>query len=123
MYMLRTLLRNVVRAPSTRLYPIEKREPFERFRGALLCNIEACIFCKICEKKCPSHCISVKAEEGLWECESFACVQCAACVEACPKKCLKLDNKARPPATERETVRLVGTPRVKKAAKTDVSAD
>ncbi|NMC50181.1 MAG: 4Fe-4S ferredoxin [Desulfovibrio sp.] len=114
--MTRNVVRNLLTKSATRLYPFDVREPFEGYRGRLDNRIEDCIFCKTCQVKCPSQCITVDPKAGTWECDPFACVYCSICVDHCPTKCLFMDNHHRAPSVEREMIHLQGTPRKKKAA-------
>ena len=80
------------RKPATRLYPFEKREPFPGTRGHVGIDINACTFCTLCQKRCPTGAINVKRTEKTWEIDRLKCIVCAACVEACPKKCISMEN-------------------------------
>ncbi len=77
-------------------YPQEKLVPFERFRGALLFDVETCISCSLCVKACPSSCIDLenavneagkKIAKVNWYTIDFGkCNFCRLCEEACPTK-------------------------------------
>ncbi|WP_319778263.1 4Fe-4S dicluster domain-containing protein [Maridesulfovibrio sp.] len=118
-----TVLKNLLSKSSTRMYPIEKREPFERYRGELFNNIDECIFCKKCEMKCPSQCITVTKDKdsgtGTWTCDPFACVYCSICVDHCPTGSLYMKPVHRSPSAEREMMEQTGKikPPKKKAKK------
>lgn len=86
--MLSSILKNLTSKPATRLYPFEKREAFKDTRGKLDIDIDACIFCGICSKKCPSDAIVVNKAEKSWEVDPFKCVMCSVCCDVCPKKCI-----------------------------------
>ena len=58
MLMINTILRNFLKRPATRKYPMVKRDPFSNYRGRLINNVESCIFCRMCSTKCPAQCIS-----------------------------------------------------------------
>jgi len=90
--MLKTVLKSLVSKPATVEYPKVPKINHEIVRGSVTIDIEDCIFCGMCQRKCPSGAINVKRTEKLWEIERFACVVCAACVEACPKKCLHMNS-------------------------------
>lgn len=88
------VIKNLFSEPVTRRYPYEKRECFKNTRGQMGgIEIEKCIFCGICAKKCPSNAINVNREEKSWEIDKFKCIICGACVEACPKKCLYMEEE------------------------------
>lgn len=115
MYMLDKVLRNVTRKYATRLYPVQQRDNFDRVRGTLINNVEACIFCKSCQLKCPSQCLKVDPKAGTWTCDTFACVACGVCVEACPTKCLSMKAEHRTASPEKFQIAMQGTPKAKKA--------
>lgn len=56
--------------------------------GEIKCDLDACIFCGICVKKCPVSALTVDRAAKTWEIDKDACVLCNVCVTACPKKCL-----------------------------------
>ncbi len=105
------VLRNLFSKKPTRLYPVEIREPFENMRGELINEIENCTFCRICEIKCPSRCISVDKKAATWSCDPFACIYCGICVDACPAKCLHQATAYRQPVYQRQTICLKGEPK------------
>ena len=114
MFMTKNILRNLFSKKATRMYPVVARPDFEGFRGELANDIEKCIFCKACQLKCPSNCITVDPKAGTWELDVMACVYCSICVETCPTKCLSMKAAYRKPFTERQIQTLQGTPRAAK---------
>ena len=61
-------------------------------RGHVENEINKCIFCGLCAKRCPTHALEVKKNERSWAIERFNCVQCNCCVEICPAGCLRMEN-------------------------------
>ncbi len=96
--MLRVILNNIFKKPATRLYPFEKRKAFQHARGHLVPNLDECVFCGLCQKKCPANCLSVNRQEKTWTLNAFSCIVCGLCVEACPKKCIVMDPNHRSPS-------------------------
>ena len=96
------IARSVLSKFATRLYPFEKREPYAATRGHIAIDTPLCIFCSLCQKKCPTHAITVKKPERLWQIERMKCIQCGACVEICPKKCLAMEPTYSPASTVKE---------------------
>lgn len=123
LFMTPNILKNFVSKKATRLYPFEVREPFENFRGELVNDIDACIFCGMCSKKCPSQCITVDKTTGSWDCDPCACVYCSICVDACPTKCLTMSPEHRKPFAEKFIYSLKGTPPKPKKKKAAPSKD
>lgn len=83
-------LKNLFSKPATKNYPAVPREYPERSRGHIEINIDDCIMCGMCQRKCPSGAITVDRNTKTWQIERMGCVQCGNCVEGCPKKCLSI---------------------------------
>lgn len=118
-----TVVKNLLKKPATRNYPFVVREPFPAYRGELVIKVEDCIFCGMCERKCPSQCITVTKTEGTWQCDPHACVYCGVCVDHCPTKCLSMKDVHRAPMTERITWIEQGTPPKPKKKKAAAAKD
>ena len=88
----KTLMRSLVGKPATLKYPQQKRTYTPATRGKVENEIERCIFCRLCEKNCPTKALAVSKERNEWEIDSLKCCQCRRCVEVCPVKCLSMDN-------------------------------
>ena len=82
------VLRSLFKKPATLMYPIRPREWKERTRGRIEIEIENCIFCGICSRKCPTDALKVDREAKSWTIARMSCIQCSCCVEVCPKSCL-----------------------------------
>ncbi len=107
MFMTKTVLKNLMTKYATRLYPFQKIEPFRDVKGELKIEIEKCIFCGVCQMRCPSQCIAVDKKEKSWGVDPFACVYCGICVEVCPVKCLYQERMYRAPADSKQMVQHV----------------
>jgi len=97
----KVVMRSFASRPATRLYPFEKRPAFNNTRGSISIDISRCIFCSICQKKCPTDAIVVTKESKDWEIDRLRCITCNACVEACPKKCLTMETQYSAGVTQR----------------------
>jgi|WetSurMetagenome_2_1015567.scaffolds.fasta_scaffold00055_57 ech hydrogenase subunit F len=97
----KVISRSVLSRPATRLYPFEKRPFFKATRGAVAIEIEKCILCGICQKRCPTDAIIVTKAAGDWQINRLRCISCGACVDACPKKCLRLENAYSPAVVQK----------------------
>jgi len=82
------ILRSLFKKPATLMYPIKPREWTENTRGRIEIDIDSCIFCGICSRKCPTSALKVDREAKSWMIARMGCIQCSCCVEVCPKKCL-----------------------------------
>ncbi|WP_338669572.1 4Fe-4S binding protein [Pseudodesulfovibrio methanolicus] len=121
-----TVIKNLLKKPATRKYPYEVREPFPMYRGELVIDIDRCIFCGMCSRKCPSQCITVDKAAGTWQCDPHACVYCGLCRDHCPTKCLSMKDVHRKPVTEKVTWIEHGNPpkpKVKAAPKAEAKAE
>jgi len=91
--MIESVLKNLFSKSATNLYPFVKKEQYENVRGQISgIDINDCIFCGICQRKCPPNAIVVDKTEKSWELDPFKCIICGVCVEICPKKCIKMDK-------------------------------
>jgi len=82
------VMRSLFKKPATLMYPIKPREWTERTRGRIEINIEDCIFCGICARKCPTDALKVDRDAQSWTIARMGCIQCSCCVDLCPKHCL-----------------------------------
>lgn len=86
------VLKSFFKKPATVMYPAEKLEMPEKYRGKLVFYPEKCIGCKICMKDCPTSAINIKKlDDGTFaaEIDLDKCIYCAQCVDSCPKKALE----------------------------------
>lgn len=105
--MFRTVLKNFFSKPATRMYPFEKRPAFSDVRGQVSgIDVDKCIYCGLCQRKCPALAITVDKATKTWSLDPFKCIICGVCVEACPKKCIAMDNQYRTPVYQKESVTL-----------------
>ncbi len=91
-------IRNLFSKPATSKYPFEKREYPERYRGKVAINIEDCLMCGLCSKKCPAGALTVDRETKTWSINRMSCIQCSYCVNNCPKKCLSMEQMYTEPS-------------------------
>jgi len=82
------IISNLFQKSPTHKYPHAPMPKDPLVRGQVKIDIEACIFCNICTRKCPADAISVDKQSKEWEISHFQCVFCGECIEVCPKKCL-----------------------------------
>jgi len=96
-------LRHFFRKPETIPYPEVKRTVPERFRGRPVLNSGAdgkplCVACGLCERVCPSLCITVVPEtgkDGVRQLQDYTldlnrCSFCGLCVEVCPVEAIRM---------------------------------
>ena len=75
---------NLFKKPATRMYPQQKREFYANTRGNLCIEIDKCTFCGFCQRRCPTHAITVNRTESEWTIDRLKCIACDNCSEVCP---------------------------------------
>ena len=102
-----------LRQHDTILYPEQKRDYSDRFRGKHFISVdpnktENCTACYLCQTVCPAECIHIVAgerddEENVYgvkkekrpvsfDIDALRCCFCGFCEEACPKDAIKLSG-------------------------------
>jgi ech hydrogenase subunit F len=97
-------LRNLFKKPATKMYPVVAPTYTKMSKGHVSCEITDCILCSICEKRCPTHAITVNKPSETWTIDNFSCIQCLSCVRNCPKKCLTMDPEYTKAAVKKSSV-------------------
>ncbi|MFH0753022.1 MAG: 4Fe-4S dicluster domain-containing protein [Candidatus Omnitrophota bacterium] len=85
------VLKNLFSKPVTERYPFVAKQHPVGARGKVNIEIDKCIYCGICQRKCPTAALVVSKEPKTWTIDRMRCISCNACVDVCPKKCLALD--------------------------------
>jgi ech hydrogenase subunit F len=99
--MSRTITGNLLRGPATRMYPHVRREPFHNTRGRVAIEIEKCIFCGLCQRRCPPKAITVTKDDKTWAIDRLYCMTCNVCTEVCPVHCLAMEREYTRPTARR----------------------
>jgi len=86
----KTIFSSLVKKPSTYAYPNAPMPKFPQVRGCVDIDIDTCILCNICARRCPADAITVSKERRELKLSRFQCIVCAACVDVCPKKCIQM---------------------------------
>jgi len=108
--MIAEVLRTIFRKPATNLYPYEKLDMPEKFRGKLKFYPEKCIGCKLCMRDCPTNAIRInKLPDGRFEAEIDLdkCIYCAQCVDSCPKGALESTKDVELAQLEHNKLKLI----------------
>ena len=122
MNFLGSIMKNLFSPPVTSKFPFEPAVYPERTRGHVEIDINKCILCSICAKKCPPRAIKLDKAGGTWTINRFDCVQCGYCVESCPKSALSIIPGYQTPGPEKVEA-VYNVPVKPKAPKEDKKAD
>lgn len=98
---------SLFKKPETVLYPVEKKAQPAGLKGHIEIVAGECILCSMCERSCPTSCITVDKKESYWSINQFACIQCGYCTTVCPKKCLNMLPDYATAATAKHEVRVM----------------
>jgi len=112
------ILRSLFKKPATLMYPIRPREWTENTRGRIEIDIDDCIFCGICARKCPTDALAVDKDAKSWTIARMGCIQCSCCVDVCPKKCLVNEAGYTSPDLKKVVDTFVKAPESEPAAET-----
>jgi ech hydrogenase subunit F len=99
--MTKTVIKNLLGGPATLMYPKKKRSYTPITRGRVEVDINTCIFCGMCSRRCPTYAITVTRDSKEWQIDRLKCCTCNLCVEICPVKCLSTENQYTPPITDK----------------------
>ena len=91
----------MVKQPVTVCYPQEELTAPERLRGHIVNDMDVCICCGMCARRCPAGALAVDRKGGTWSIDPYACVVCGECIESCPKHCLTMDTARTPVAADK----------------------
>lgn len=108
-------LGSLFKKPETVLYPLESKPAPAGLKGVVDIDVDACILCGICAKRCPCDAIVVDKKTREWSLNRFQCVQCGTCILECPKHCLSM-NPERPQVATAMGFYQVSVPDPKAAA-------
>lgn len=108
------LMRSLFGKPATLMYPVKPAKITDATRGHMTIDIDKCVFCNLCAKKCPTNAITVDRKARTWSIERMRCIQCNACAVNCNKDALLMANTYTTPSTEKIVDTFVGPPKEEK---------
>ncbi|MEM0342716.1 MAG: CBS domain-containing protein [Thermoplasmata archaeon] len=98
MSMVRNALKNLFSKPATRRYPAEPVVLPKGERGRVVYDMSKCIFCGLCEKRCPTNAITMDKANKRQSVSRAKCIACGVCVESCPTDAIEMRPEYAPPA-------------------------
>jgi ech hydrogenase subunit F len=93
MSMLKSTLKNLFSRPVTVLYPFEKPDIPDTNRGRVVWEMQKCIWCRLCEKNCPTKAITTDKEHKTQTIVRARCIACRTCVDVCPTNTITMEPK------------------------------
>ncbi len=97
-------------------YPDERRALADRFRGLPVLRVDPdtqeaiCVGCSMCERICPTQCISIEfnaTDEGerdvvTYTLDAGRCMYCGLCAKSCPVDAITMSNAFELSVTSRD---------------------
>lgn len=102
MSMLRTVLRNLISGPVTTKYPAAPADIPQGNRGRLDWDMEKCILCGLCQKRCPTLAVTMDKKVGTITLQVHRCISCGVCAEICPKSAISVGREYSAPSYTKE---------------------
>lgn len=118
----RMTLGSLFKKPETVLYPTVTKERPVGLKGHVSNDVDRCILCGICSKRCPTGALTVDKPARTWSIDRFRCVQCGNCVRECPKSCLVMEVDYTGPST-RKYIDSFEVPEAVKAEKKETATN
>jgi formate hydrogenlyase subunit 6/NADH:ubiquinone oxidoreductase subunit I len=91
--MLKSTLKNLFSRPVTVLYPYEKADIPDTNRGRVVWEMQKCIWCRLCEKNCPTLAITTDKARKTQTILRARCIACRTCVDVCPTNTITMEPK------------------------------
>lgn len=96
--MFKDVIRSFFTKSTTRLYPVERVTPPERYRGILSYEPSVCTGCSLCVKDCPSDAIELvilnrAAKQYVMKYHMDRCIYCGQCMVNCKPKGIGMSNQ------------------------------
>ena len=117
------LMRSLFGKPATLMYPVKPAKIQEGTRGHMTIDIDKCVFCSLCAKKCPTNAITVDRNARTWQIERMKCIQCNACAVNCNKDALHMANTYTAPSGQKIVDLVQGPPKEEKKPEAEAAAE
>jgi ech hydrogenase subunit F len=93
MSMLKSTLKNLFSRPVTVRYPYVKADIPENNRGRVVWDMQKCIWCRLCEKNCPTLAITTDKVHKTQTIVRARCIACRTCADVCPTNTITMEPK------------------------------
>jgi ech hydrogenase subunit F len=102
MSMILSSLKNLFSRPNTVSYPYEDTKVPANNRGRVVWDMDRCIWCRLCEKNCPTKAITMDKVARTQTIVRVRCIQCRMCVDLCPTSTITMEPAHSEPGPGRE---------------------
>jgi ferredoxin len=82
---------------------------FAGTRGTLEFDLDTCVFCGLCARRCPTVALTCSREDRFFAIEQLRCIACGVCIDLCNKDSLRMSEDA--PHVHLHTGAAPGAPR------------
>jgi ech hydrogenase subunit F len=102
MFMTTSVFKALFSRPDTVKYPAGASTVPEGNRGKVVWDMQKCIWCRLCEKNCPTKAISTDKVAKTQSIARLRCIQCRTCVDICPTNTISMLSEHAKPSPHKE---------------------
>jgi formate hydrogenlyase subunit 6/NADH:ubiquinone oxidoreductase subunit I len=102
MSMLTSILKSLFSRPDTVKYPKGESPVPPGNRGKVVWDMQKCIYCRLCEKNCPTKAITTDKAGKTQSIKRLRCIQCRTCVDVCPTNTISMLTEYAKPVAHKE---------------------
>ena len=102
MSMLSSVFRSLFSRPDTVQYPAGPSTVPLGNRGKVVWDMEKCIYCRLCERNCPTKAIGTDKVGKTQSIARLRCIQCRTCVDICPTNAISMLTEHTKPSPHKE---------------------
>ena len=99
------VIESLFKKPATVAFPFGPAPAPDGLRGKPVCDLDACIGCRSCQRDCPAGAIDMVNMGGRLPKPVFhydRCAFCGQCADSCPKKCITITRDYELSSTSKE---------------------
>lgn len=109
-------LKDLLKKPSTEMYPAVKKESPKGYRGKIVFHSDRCVACGMCIRVCCPGAITMtkdKKDSGeelvTMEFDLSCCTFCQMCSDFCPRKAIELTTEYSMVVTQKSDLKVSGS--------------